>query len=475
MTFYGLCLVGLASAQHKIVCWAKAQPTIAFILWLTLSHLSHATDLMDVYQDALANDNIFKAAFSTYMATTEAVPQAQSALLPQVTLNGQVGKAHDELNAGIFNINSTYGYKQWQVNASQAIFNYQAWKSVAQAKNNVKAAQAKFNSAAQDLMLRVTSFYLDALLAQDTLNFEEAKKRANKKQLDQASERFKVGLDAITSVYEAQAAYDQSIADVIAAKNNLINRNEDLRKLTNHVYEQLAPLRDSKIPLLRPEPQNVDEWVNTGLKQNYPLLAAKYSLEAARENIKVKSSGNWPVFSVQGNSTRIENTGGTNTFLIPDNSSSSQILLAVNFPIYQGGLVASQTRQAKYNYQTSNEQLEQAYREVVVNSRIAYNTIIDGISKVKADRQTIVSRVNQVDSTSAQFEVGTRTMVDVTNAQQRLFEAQEQLASDQYRFIKAELQLKNLAGTLSANDLEEVNSWLATTRLNHYAPTHALR
>lgn len=449
------------------------QQRLYFIILLLSSFPVLATDLMDIYRESLANDPVFKAAFSTYMANTEAIPQAQSALLPQVGVTAQSGRSHDNINGGGFAVDSTYNFNQWQVNASQAIFNYQAWKAVSQAQASVKAAQATFNNAAQDLMLRVTSAYLDALLAQDTLHFEEAKKMANKRQYDQANERFKVGLEAITSVYEAKAAYDQAVADVIAANNSQINRNEDLRKLTNHIYAELAPLRNGNIPLVHPEPQVIDEWVNTGLKQNYSLLSAKYTLDAARENIKVQSSANWPVFSLQGTSQKKINSGGTSSLFVPNDASSSSVFVNMNFPIYQGGLVASKTRQAKYNYQSNREQFEQVYRNVVVNSRIAYNTIVDGISKVKADKQTVDSRINQLNSTSAQFDAGTRTMVDVTNAQQRLFEAQVELASDQYRLIKAQLQLKFLAGTLNANDLEEINAWLATVRVNHFAPLHS--
>ena len=142
----------------------------------------------------------------------------------------------------------------------------------------------------------------------------------------------------------------------------------------------------------------------------------------------------------------------------------------MNFPVFQGGLVEANTKQAKFDFQTSSEQLEKTYRDVVVNSHVAFNTIIDGISKVKADRQTVVSQQNSLESTEAQFQVGTRTMVDVVNAQQKLFEAQEQLASDQYRLINAMLLLKYLAGSLSVSDLQEVNSWLATTRVAGLPP-----
>lgn len=439
------------------------------MLTLGLSTSAYATDLMDIYKQALENDTIFKNAYDTYMSNTEAVPQARAALFPQVGITGQVGRNLQDVTAGGFSTNLSYGNNIWQVTASQAVFNYQAWAKVAQAKASVKAAQATFNDSAQNLILRTAKAYFDVLLAKDTLDFAEAKKRANKRQYEQASQRFQVGLDAITSVYEAKAAYDQSIATVISARNNQVNQSENLRKLTNHVYDTLAPLRDSKIPLIKPEPNDVDQWIDTGLKQNYKLYAAKYTLEVAKENVKSLSAGNWPVFSVQTNASQTHNAVDSASFFVPTKQTQASVALAMNFPVFQGGLVQSQTRQAQYGFQSTSEQLEQTYRDVVVNSRIAFNTINDGISKVKADRQTIISQQNSLESTEAQFEVGTRTMVDVVNAQQRLFEAQEQLAQDQYNLINSILTLKYLAGTLNVNDIELVNSWLATTRVNGIA------
>ena len=444
---------------------------LRYCMFSTLILPTHAfaTDLMDIYQQALENDTVFKDAYDTYMSSTEAVPQARAALYPQVNIASQVGNNFQKVAAGGFSTNMYYGNNSWQVTASQAIFNHQAWSKVAQAKASVKSAQATFNDAAQNLILRTAKAYFDVLLAKDTLDFAEAKKRANKRQFDQATQRFQVGLDAITSVYEAQAAYDQSIAQVISARNNQVNQSENLRKLTNHVYENTAPLRDSKIPLVKPEPNDVNQWIDTGIRQNYKLFAAKYTLEASKESVKAISTGNWPVFSVQSSASQINNGAGGSNVFIPAQQTQANVALAVNFPVFQGGLVQSQTRQAQFNYQSSSEKVEQTYRDVVVNSRIAFYTINDGISKVKADRQTIISQKNSLDSTEAQFEVGTRTMVDVVNAQQRLFEAQEQLAQDQYNLINAILTLKYLAGTLNVNDIELVNSWLETTRVNGFS------
>lgn len=459
----------------------KAIQSIFLTLLLNGSVL--ATDLMDVYHQALAYDPTFKSAYSRFLSQSEQLPQAWSTLLPQLTLAAFAARNQQIVHAGIIDFNETYNSNQWKVNASQALFNYQAWEQVQQARASVKAAMASFNDAAQDLILRTATAYTHLLLAQDTLRFAEAKKRANKRQFDQATQRFNVGLDPITSVYEAQAAYDQSIAEVINAQHSLSNENQNLSKLTNHSYEHVSPLRNNEIPLIVPEPNNVDEWVSVGIKQNYNLYAAKYKLQASRENIKAASAGNWPVFNVEGNTTDTHQSppavrGNTpnsllNNFFIPSEQIISNVAVTMSFPIFQGGLVASQTRQAEYDFQTTGQELEKVYRDVIVNSNIAFNTIIDGISKVKADRRTVMSQQNSLDSVSAQYEVGTRTMTDVVLAQQHLFQAQEQLAADQYDLINAILNLKYLAGTLNVTDLEEINAWLDTKRINEVAPGKA--
>lgn len=469
----------------------RAKLTLSFCL-LTISFVSHATDLMDVYRHALENDPIFKAAYSTFKSQSEAVPQAWAALLPQLSISALAGRSEQEVVSNAIDLKQPYGTNQWKVNASQAIFNYQAWSQVQQARATVKAALATFNDEAQNLILRVSKAYLGLLLSRDTLNFAEAKQRANKRQLTQAQQRFNVGLDAITSVYEAQAAYDQSIAQVISAQNNLLNQGENLSKITDHIYGHVAMLRDSKIPLIKPEPDNADAWVATGLNQNYNLFAARYNLQAARDNIKVQSSANWPVFAIQGQNVTVHNDSGNypapvsqplnaitnklaDNILIPSKQVISSVALTMNFPIFQGGLVLSKTRQAQYNFQTFSEQEEKVYRDVVVNSRIAFNTIKDGISKVLADRQTIISQQNSLESVQAQYGVGTRTMTDVVNTQQKLFEAQRQLADDQYSLILSMLNLKYLAGSLNVTDLEEVNAWLATTRIDSLPPQNSSR
>jgi outer membrane protein len=436
---------------------------LVFTLFLHTS-ASAAPDLIDVYQQALESDPIYKQAYSTYMAAREASPQAMSQLLPQVNGTGYWNKIdYNSTNPNPLFSTGQY-YRQWNyaLTITQPVFNVALWKREQQASQQVRQAQAIFFSAAQDLMLRVATAYFAVLEAKDNVRNAKSKERANKRQMDQASQRFKVGLDAITSVYEAEAAYDLSKAQVITDENNLSNQYENLKKLTNRTYKKLDPLRDQHLPLIKPHPINVDDWVSTALKQNYLLNAAIFAKQAANTNIKIKNAGNLPTISVQGTIT--DTNSDAAAAIVGSDIKQNTIGLNINFPFYQGGLVVSQTRQAVYDFQTAQEKFEQVYRDTLVNTRINYNNIIDGISTVRADRQAVKSGENSVESTEAQFKVGTRTMVDVVTTQTNLFQAQTKLAVDQYRYILSLLRLKFLAGTLSGEDLMQINAWLATNR-----------
>ncbi|MCH9689228.1 MAG: TolC family outer membrane protein, partial [Gammaproteobacteria bacterium] len=401
-----------------------------------LNSIPYAADLLDIYLHALDNDPVFKGEHSIFMAENENIAIARAPLLPQISMSASDTANQQNVNAGtFFSVSESYSNTQFQISATQALFNYKSWAKVQAAKASVKAAHARFNDRAQDLILRTAKSYFQVLLAYDNLRFGVAKKNANKRQLDQSTQRFNVGLDAITSVYEAQAAYDQSVAQVIEAKNNDMIQSEELRKITNHTYGRLAPLRNQEIPLMRPEPDNIDTWVATGIKQNYALFSAKYRLEAARENIKAQASGNWPIVQLEFADVQRRNEGHSSNFanfFVPKSQRITAAGIVVDFPVVRGGLVLAETRKAQFNYQTASQQFEEAYRKVVTDSRTSFGSINNGIGKVKADKKSVFTQTESVGSTEAGFFVGTRNMVDVLNAQENLFRAQKNLASDQY-------------------------------------------
>ena len=457
-------------------------------LYLSLmfsSTLSQATDLLETYYEALDNDPIFKSAYSQFLADSQSISNAWAPMLPQLTVNALFNRVYTEIIAGTdLDVNRTYAQNQVNFQATQTIFNYKLWSMLEQARANVRASLANFNDNAQSLMLRSSKMYFDVLLAEDNLHTAEVQRNANKRQLEQAQERFNVGLDPITTIYQAKASYNQSVALVVAAQNNLIGAQQNLSKLTNHSYETIAALKNKEIPLIYPEPMNPEPWVSTSLKQNYKLNASKFYLEASRQNIKVQYSSHLPYFNLYSQGSETHNlVAGTDTqisarnvnqifnqIFVPQMQRNAVVGVNISLPIFQGGLAVSKTREAEFQFMNMSNQLENVRRELIANTNITYYSITTGIEKVKADRETLASQRVSLDSIQEQYQVGTKTITDVLFAQQQYYQTQFQYNSDQYSLITQILQLKYLAGSLDVRDLQEINSWLATSHVRGLSP-----
>lgn len=419
-------------------------------------------DLIDIYQQSLTNDPTFKQAYHSFLAANEAKPQALSALLPALNANGNWNEIDFETQSGnpLLNgkVDIRYRQKDYALSINQPIFNYAAWVGLKQSDNSLKKALALYDDAQQSLMLRTATAYFNVLRAKDNVKYTKAQQLANGRSLDQVKQRFNVGLDAIGTVYEAQAAYDSSHALLIAAENNLKNQYESLRLITNQLYSNLAVLKSNQVPLIKPKPSNIEAWTDIATKQNYLLKASQYATYEAKQNISINNAGHLPTVNLSANYNHSNNNAPVD--FLRSKTTTKLAKLTLNLPLYTGGLVLSKTRQATYNYQASHDALEKAYRSTIVNTRISFNTVIDGISTIKADKQAVKSAKSSLESISAQFKVGTRTMVDVVTYQKNLFQRQMQLSSDQYNYIIGILQLKYQAGTLSIKDIQKINRWL---------------
>lgn len=435
-----------------------------------------AENLLQVFQQALSYDPLYQKAHADLLSITQDIPITRSFLLPQFNVSGFSQYNNQENRAGAtFTLPSTgqslafgtgtfnYNSNGYNLDLTQTLFDYAQWATVKEAKLTVKAAVANYAAALQDLMTRTSQAYFNVLSAQDNLRYIEAEKQAIYQQLDQVTQQYKVGVVAITGVYQAQAAYDSIISQEIAAANNVINQRENLRVITGHYYNRLASIRYN-VPLLIPKPENPQKWINTAIKQNWSLTAARYTAQAAKEQITVERAGNLPVFDAYAQQ-QLQKAGPTPNGQI--NTTINSVGVELNLPIYQGGLVSAQTKQASYNYQSSLDSVTETYRNVYNNTKQSYDNIISGISQVKADRQAIVSNASSLRSTIEGFKVGAQTMLDVLQAQQNLYSAESAFSTDQYNYLNATIALKQAAGTLSLKDLQEINSWLIDNK-NEY-------
>jgi outer membrane protein len=415
---------------------------------------AQADDLVSTYQLALDSDPQYQAAVEAHRAALEVIPQSRAALLPNIAITGDVSRNRfDQRNGGdtSYSTNQTYS-----IGLRQALYQRERFLQLEQADNRVVQADAQLVAAQQDLLLRVATRYFLVLGAQDNVAFVEADKEAIARTLDQAQQRFDVGLAAITDTLEAQARYDIAVSDAINAERLLDDTREALRELTGEL--PLAPeVLKAEIPLITPEPVDQDAWVAAALEQNPLVLAARAATEVAKQEIQVQNSGHYPSLDMVADySYRDTEFGG----FTPLERNDSAIGLQLSLPLYEGGLVSSQTRQSRYQYNQAREDQEKQRRATERQTRDNYRGIISGISKVSALKNAVISNEKAVEAAETGFEVGTRAVVDVLDAQRELLRARRDHARSRYDYLLDTLRLKQAAGILHETDLVQVNNLL---------------
>jgi len=426
------------------------------------SSLANAEDLLSVYQQAQANDPVVLGAHAQYLATKEGIDQARATLLPQ--LSGSVsftdGESERLNDAGqIMTLDSedfTYG-----ANLSMEIYRHSTWLRLDNAKKLAHQSDIAYQVAKQDLIVRVTEAYFNVLSAKDDLEFSVAEKAAIERQLEQTKQRFSVGLTAITDVHEAQAQYDNAVTDEIRAENNVFNAEEALRVITNVYPRDLNILNTERFGTSRPSPDSANEWQQTAEAKNLDLIAQKINVDIAKENINIAKAGHYPSLDLNGSISSSDTD--VNSINSPALDSHS-IGVTLTVPIYSGGAISSSVRQAQSNYVVASQNMEQSHRNVVRNTRNAYNTVIAAVSAIKSLEQSVVSAESALKATEAGFEVGTRTIVDVLNSTRNLYNAKRNLSSTRYTYIQNVLALKRAGGTITDKDLEDINKGLMAAK-----------
>lgn len=416
---------------------------------------AQAENLVQVYQLATTNDSQIRAALATRDAALEARPQAKSLLLPQVSLSADVTRVRsDVINSPSGDSLNNYNTAGLGLSLSQAIYRKDYLIGLEQADLQVAQAESAYAAASQSLILRVAQAYFDVLSAQDSLTFAKAENAAIARQLEQSKQRFEVGLIAITSVHEAQAAFDQSRADLISAENAVDNAREALREIVQQNTGELAPVMD-QLPLEQPAPANPEAWADQAQKENLSIRSLAYALDLARSDIDLKRAADFPKLDLVGSHSLDRSGSSTGS-----DSNTTTLGVQLSVPLYTGGGNSSRSRQAVLNHKVAQENLDKERRSVNRQVRDAYRGVLASISQVQALKASTISAQSALDATQAGFEVGTRTMVDVLNAQRDLFRARSNYAKVRYSYILSGLQLKQAAGTLSESDLEQVNRWL---------------
>ena len=438
---------------------------IAITAAISSTHVQ-ADDLLSVYQQALLNDPVVLKAQAQFMIVKEDITQARSVLLPQINANGGMSTGNQEfaeVTNGIGTITEqdstslTYG-----ANLNMQLYHHDSWLRLGNAEKAAHQSDLTYQVAKQELIIRVAKAYFDLLSTKDDLVFATAEKDAIARQLEQTKQRFSVGLTAITDVYEAQAKFDNAVTEEIRAENAIYKSEEELRVITNTYPKNVSILNTQRFSTNTPVPNSADEWQVTAEAKNLDLITAKVGIDIAQDNIDIARSGHYPTLDFVANYNGKDEEKGFNGAPKEDYPGVDGYSLGVqlSIPIYSGGAIQSSVRKAQSNFVLASQDLSLTHRGVVRTTRNAYNTVIAAISAIKAYEQSVLSAQKALEATEAGFEVGTRTIVDVLDSTQNLYNAKRNLSTTRYAYIQNVLLLKRAAGTITDEDITAINSGL---------------
>ena len=419
-------------------------------------------DLMQAYQAALAQDARIRAARAARDSAIERLPQARAQLLPNIAINlGRNKNDIDRTQEDALGRETSFGEGYFSYNQTlqlrQPLFRMPLFAGLRQAGFVVDDAEATLERELQDLGSRVTGAYMEALLAQDALELVLKQKSVTTIQLDAARKSLQAGYGTRTDIDEAQARLDMNTAEELSAHQHVEFTRRQLEILINQPVDSLVTVDAQRLPLLPPEPAEVAAWVRMAEESSPEVRALQARLDTARAEIDKARGGHYPTVDAIA---QISRSGSENVTSPSSSYTNHMIGLQVNIPLFAGGYVNSSVRQAIAEQVRAEENLEATRRDLAVRVHREHRGITEGVLKVKALQQAVRSAQQLVQSSKRSFEAGSRSTVDVLNAEQQLQSTLRDLAEARYVYLLSRVRLRALVGIDREQSIGEVNGWL---------------
>jgi outer membrane protein len=442
----------MKSLQLKFLLTASA------LLFSSQSAWAQPTGIAKLHAEAQLVDAQYASARSSLDAAKTLPGQARGQMLPQLSINGS--RIENETENTLTTTNAVRDYdfvaKNASLNLSMALIRPQLWISYAQSRTQLRQAEAQFEFAGHDLLIRVAQAYFDTLLAEDNLKFVGEQKSAISEQLTQSKRYFDAGVGTITDVNESQARYDTIVAQEIAAENQLEIRIRALEQIVGGVHRKLARLSD-KFLLESPVPSEIESWIEVALENNPQVRAALNSLQVAEKEVHRSFSAHLPSVDLVATRSLQKDPGYTT---LNQRVESSTVGIQVSIPLFSGGTTQGKVNQNAALREKARNDYEETRRAITLQTRQHFLNIMSGIARVRALEQAAKSNELALYSARKGQEAGLRTSFDVLNAQQLLFSAKRDLAQARYDYVMSRLKLRGAAGLLNDSDIQLVQSWL---------------
>ena len=428
------------------------------------SMTANAMDLLQAYEAAQSSDATLLAARATAQAEHERLPQAKSQMLP--SLNASVSSMKNQLESETPNFlgveqttHTGYPSSNKTVTLRQPLYRPQLLAQYRQAQSLVDDADAALTQEEQNLAVRVAGAYFDALLAHEQLSLILAQQAAYTKQLDASKKSFAAGSGIRTDIDEAQARLDMNLAQEIEARQNVSYTLHQLQMLVNQPIEKLAELNASKLELLSPQPNNLQDWVTRAEANSPQLRSLKSRVDAASQETEKAKSGHYPTLDAVAQWSDSKSESVTNTSSRYINKSYG---LQLNIPLFAGGYVNSLVRQTLASQTRAEQNLEAGRLDLGLRVYKEFRGMTENIPKVKALEQALRSADQMIISSRKSFQAGSRTMIEVLNAEQQRTVVLRDLAQARFMYLISKLRLLSLVGGADRSVVEQLNGVLAT-------------
>ena len=419
-------------------------------------------DLKQVYQAALEQDATIRASRAAADSGRERLPQARAGLLPQISASA--GRNNNNLDTTAPNIlgtpvttNDQYFSDNRTLQLRQPLMNMQRWLQFQQAKFVVEEVEANLDRDLQNLVVRVASAYFEALMADAQLDLVLAQKKTYTALVDAAKKGLAAGSGTRTDIDDAQSRLDMAAAQELEARQNQDLARRQLQLLVNQPVNQIAKLNVAALKLSAPMPANLDEWTRKAEQASPEVRGMQARLEAARHEVSKAQAGHLPTLDAVA---QWSNSGSENITRVNSRYENKTIGLQLNIPLYSGGYVNSTIRQAVAEQSRTEEMLEALRRELGVRVHKEYRGVSEGVMRVRALEQAARSAEQMMKSTQMSLVAGSRTQLDVLNAQQQYTLALRDLAQARLVYLLSKVRLASLVGDDAMVSVEQVNSSL---------------
>jgi len=419
-------------------------------------------DLKQVYQAALEQDATIRASRAAADSGRERLPQARAGLLPQISASA--GRNNNNLDTTAPNIlgtpvttNDKYLSDNKTVQLRQPLVNMQRWLQFQQAKSVVEEVEANLDRDLQNLVVRVAGAYFEALMSDEQLDLVLAQKKTYTALVDAAKKGLAAGSGTRTDIDDAQSRLDMAAAQELEARQNQDLARRQLQLLVNQPVDQIAKLNVAALQLSPPMPANLDDWTRKAEQASPEIRAMQARLDAARREVSKAQAGHLPTLDAVA---QWSNSGSENITRVNSRYENKTIGLQLNIPLYSGGYVNSTIRQAVAEQTRAEESLEALRRDLGVRVHKEYRGVSEGVLRVRALEQAARSAEQMMKSTQMSLTAGSRTQLDVLNAQQQFTLALRDLAQARLVYLLSGVRLASLVGDDAMVSVEQVNASL---------------